>query len=266
MSSAAAARFLSEFGRRFVPTLMFSSITPVMQVMQNPGILETDEGRKEMLSMAAASIGAGAVGAGLGTIGTSLGNKFLPGPNALGIKGDVKNAYDTVNRISKTKTPIAPASALSEIDDAYQAGLKNIGNNPKRIEEYKALKPLLDNATTMSPRELLVNQQMPSEWGQNIGMMGDVVGGMAAWPMIYSAISGNGTNPVDPETVISPDDYTGLLQAQGYGSQEELIHQQVRARMLQGDQLPIYDYSPGTMFNTAGLNPVDILGYDPTQV
>lgn len=267
MAGVGSVGFLKEFASRLVPTLAFSSITPVMQLTQNPTILDTDEGRKEMLAMAGASILSGAVGAGLGTVGNRLGNRILPGPKELVPTDEVSTAFNALNNKSKLDAVVVPIrSTPAELELAYKTGVKNLGKNQKGIDELTKQYNVAKSTIGKPDAEVFTVRQMPSATGQNIGMVGDVAGGMLSWAPIYSAISGNSTNPVDPETVISPEDYTGMLQAQGYGSQEQIVHQQVANRLLQGDGLPYYNYSPGTMYNTSGLNPVDILGYDPTQV
>lgn len=262
MAGVAAAGFLKDFASRLVPTLAFSSLGPVMQLTANPSILESEEGRKEMLAMGAASLLSGTIGAGLGAGLNKVGNALRPGPNKLMVKPEIASSFDDINRLSKLKTPIGIGSSADDITSAYNAAASNLKPKSKQLEDLAQSLATAKSTIGAAPGSLHINQQMPSETGMRMGMIGDVLGGMASWSPIYSAISGNGTNMVDPNTQIAADDYIGALQAQGYGSQEEVVHQQVRARMLQGDGLPYYDYSQGTMFNVAGLPNGDIYQSD----
>lgn len=248
MTAAVAGGFLRDFVSRLAPTLAFSALPAVMTLTENPQALDTDEGRKQMGAMVGASLLSGVIGAGMGSSLNALGSKFFPGPTVRAVRPEVNEGLNVLNR--KGLGPkLTEAASLSEIDDRLIAATK--GMKGKQLENaqksVEGLKKYLGN-----PIDDITQQ---SGVGQSMGMVGDVIGGMATWSPIYNAIAG-------PQPALDPSQAHEVTGVMGAGSQDMYIDQQIAARLLQGDGLPVEAYAPGTMFNRSGLPSYERDPYD----
>lgn len=252
MSGVAAATFLSQFRDRLLPSLAFSALPVALQVSQNPDILSTDEGRKEMLAMGGASLLSAAVGAGLGAGLHQAGTALFPGKMGMTANSEIAGAFNKINQAKGVKTPISLESSVDDMTAAYNIGAKNLKG--QQLEELQKALTTVKQARTAPNYETMRLERMPSRVGGALGTIGDVGGGMASWSPIYMALAGTPTQPAEPGSEMSPEEYNQVLRAQGLSSQEDIINQQLMARLAQGDGLPVSDYSNGTMFNNAGLN------------